>query len=103
LLRLLRSTSVRLALGYAALFVVSSLLLVGLLWWATAGYLERETAAVIHADLEAIQDDLPSRGLTGAIETVRDRVAAATDGHAVYLLADPSLKPVIGQSSCVAV
>src|SRR5215813_11655493 len=37
-----------------------------------------------------------SRGLTGAIETVRDRVAAATDGHAVYLLADRSLKPVIG-------
>jgi hypothetical protein len=38
----LRSTSLQLALGYAGLFVVSSLLLVGLLWWRTAGYLERK-------------------------------------------------------------
>jgi signal transduction histidine kinase len=75
---------------------VSSLLLVGLMWWGTAGYLDRETAAVIRADVRAIQDDLPSRGLAGAIATIKDRVAAAADGEAVYLLADAGLKPVSG-------
>lgn len=96
MLRLLRSTSVRLALGYAALFIASSLLLVGLLWWGTAGYLDRETAAVIRADVRAIQDDLPYRGLAGAIETIKNRVAAVTDGEAIYLLTDAGLKPISG-------
>ena len=49
MLKRLRSTSVQLAIGYALLFVASSLLLVGLLWWRTVGYLEQETAAVIRA------------------------------------------------------
>jgi hypothetical protein len=88
--------TVRLARGYAALFVASSLLLVGLLWWGTAGYLDRETRAVIRADVRAIQDDLPYRGLAGVIETIKDRVATAADGEAVYLLADSGFKPVAG-------
>jgi hypothetical protein len=54
--RLLRSTSVRLALGYAVLFILSSALLVGLLWWRTADYLDRATEAVIVADTQAIGD-----------------------------------------------
>ena len=49
MIKLLRSTSVRLALIYALLLVVSSLTLVGLLWWHTVGYLDREIDAVIHS------------------------------------------------------
>jgi len=96
MLRLVRSTSVRLALGYAALFVISSLLLVGLLWWGTAAYLDRETAAVIRSDIQAIKDELPYRGLPGAVTTIQDQLGASTDGQAVYLLADQSLKPIVG-------
>ena len=94
--RLLRSTAVRLALGYAALFIVSSLLLVGFLWWRTAHYLDREIDAVIVADAQAISDRLRDFGLPGAIETVSDRVRQARDEHAIYLLADPMLNPVAG-------
>ena len=94
--RLLRSSSVKLALSYAGLFVASSLLLVGLLWWGTAGYLDRETTAVIRADVTAVRDDLPYRGIAGVIETVEDRAEAATDGRAGYLLADARLKPIVG-------
>jgi len=96
MLRLLRSASVRLAVGYAALFVISSLLLVGLLWWGTAAYLDRETAAVIRSDIQAIKDELPYRGLPGAVTIIQDQLGAATDGQAVYLLADQSLKPIAG-------
>lgn len=96
MLKRLRSTSVQLALGYALLFVASSLLLVGLLWWRTVGYLEQETAAVIRADVQAIKDDLPFRGLAGAIDTIKDRIGEAADGNAIYLLADASLKPIVG-------
>ncbi len=94
--RLLRSTSVRLALGYAALFIASSLLLVGLLWWRTAAYLDRETDAVIIADTQAIGDRLRDFGLPGAIETIRDRAGTNGDKNAIYLLVNPFGQPVAG-------
>ncbi|HEX6960028.1 MAG TPA: HAMP domain-containing sensor histidine kinase [Ferrovibrio sp.] len=94
--KLLRSTSLRLALAYAALFVVSSILLIGLLWWTTAGYLERETDAVIAADVRAIGDRLKDFGVPGAIQTVNERVLADTDQKAIYLLTDPLLNPLAG-------
>ena len=95
-LRLLRSTSVRLALGYAALFVLSSLLLVGLLWWRMTGYLDRKTAAVIRADIQAIEDELRYRGVPGAVEVIDERLGQVADGSAVYLLTDAAFKPVAG-------
>lgn len=91
MLRLLRSTSVRLALGFAALFVASSLLLVGLLWWGTAGYLARETDAVIRADTRGIEDDVSLGGATAATETIGIRARQAPDDRAVYLMAGNDL------------
>jgi signal transduction histidine kinase len=92
----LRSTSVRLALGYAALFAISSFLLVGFIWWSTAGYLDRQTDAAITLDCELIREQLKDFGLPGALAAVRERVAAATDGRAIYLLADDKMKPLAG-------
>src|SRR6185437_13945376 len=96
MIRLLRSVSVRLALGYGAIFILSSFLLVGALWWRTAAYLDREVDAVILADAQAVGDRLHDFGLIGALETVRDRVAAESDEHAIYLLADPGLHALAG-------
>jgi signal transduction histidine kinase len=95
MIRLLRSSSARLALGYAGLFIASSLLLVSLLWWRTAGYLDREIDAVILSDTRAVGDRLRDFGLAGAIETVRDR-AANGDKNAIYLLANPAFEPLAG-------
>ena len=97
--RFLRSTSVRLALGYAALFIVSSLVLVGLLWWRTAAYLERETNAVILADTRAIGDRLRDFGLPGAVETINERAGANGDQNAIYLLVGLFGQPVAGNLS----
>ncbi|HMA52631.1 MAG TPA: HAMP domain-containing sensor histidine kinase [Magnetospirillaceae bacterium] len=96
MLRIFHSTAVRLALGYAAIFVVSSLLLVGFLWWRTAAYLDSEVDAVILADTQAVGDRLHDFGLPGAIQTVKERVGRAGDEHAIYLLADPTLTPIAG-------
>src|SRR6185312_5651365 len=84
------------ALGYGAIFILSSFLLVGALWWRTAAYLDREVDAVILADAQAVGDRLHDFGLIGALETVRDRVAAESDEHAIYLLADPGLHALAG-------
>jgi len=96
MLRLLRSTSVRLALVFAVLFIVAALALVGLLWWQTGSYLARETDAVIAADTDAIGDRLRDFGLPGAMHTIEERVAETADEHAIYLLADPTLAPLAG-------
>ena len=95
-LRLFRSTAVRLALGYAMIFVLSSLLLVGFLWWRTAAYLDREVNAVILADTRAIGDRLRDFGLLGAIEAINERVGKSDDARAIYLLTDPALAPLAG-------
>jgi len=96
---ILRSASVRIALSYAVVFIVSTLLLVGYLWWRTASYLEQETDAVILADTRAIGDRLRDFGLPGALEAINDRLKLAADEHAIYLLTDPLLTPVGGNLS----
>jgi len=88
-----------LALGYAALFAASSLLLVGSLWWHTAGYIDRQIDRVIAADARQISDQLRHFGLTTAVEVVNERVAEAPDGSAIYLLADRHLTPLAGNLS----
>jgi signal transduction histidine kinase len=93
---LTRSTAVRLAFSYAILFIISSLLLTGFLWWRTARYLDREIDAVIIADGQAIADRLRDFGLPGAIETIDERVEHAHDEHAIYLLVDPTLSRIAG-------
>src|SRR5580658_5575037 len=93
---LTRSTAVRLAFGYAILFIISALLLTGFLWWRTALYLDREIDAVIIADARGIADRLRDFGLPGAIETINERVGHAGDEHAIYLLVDPTLSRIAG-------
>lgn len=98
MLELWRSTSLRLALLFAALFVLANLLLAGLIWWNTTGYLDRETDAVIAADTRAIGDRLRDFGLAGAVQMIEERSAANpnADRRAIYLLADPRLRPLAG-------
>jgi signal transduction histidine kinase len=92
----LPSTSLRLALAFAALFIVSSLVLVGFLWWETTGYLESEVDAVIVADTRAVGDRMRDFGLSGAIATINERITRAADERAIYLLTDPGLSPIAG-------
>src|SRR5262249_50432211 len=97
--RLLRSASVRIALSYALVFILSTLVLVGYLWWRTTSYLEQETDAVILADRRAIVERLRDFGLPGALLAIDERVKAAANEHAIYLFTDPMLNPIGGNIS----
>lgn len=99
MLRLLRSTSVRLTLVFAGLFIIASLLLGAVLWWETAASLERETDAAIIADTQSVGDRLRDFGLPGALAAINERVAQTADEHAVYFLADPNLARLAGNLS----
>lgn len=97
--RLLRSTSVRLALGYALLFILSSGVLGGLLWWRTTETLDQAIEAAVVADTRAIGDRLRDFGLAGAVETINTRIRRVGDQRAIYLLTDPQKRPVTGNLS----
>src|ERR1051326_7046100 len=96
MLRLPRSTSVRLALGYAALLAASSLLLVGFLWWRTAVLLARRNDADISAASQQMTEQLRDFGTRGAVAAVEERASAAADPRKILLLADGELKPMAG-------
>ena len=92
----------RLALGYAGLFIASSLLLVGLLWWRTAAYLDREIDAVIVADTQAIGERLRDFGLEDAAQTVQDRVRSDIDRNAIFLDDRSGVETARGQFEILA-
>jgi signal transduction histidine kinase len=93
---LLRSASLRLAVAFAALFVFSSTLLVGALWWTTSGYLDREINAVIISEANALAEQSRTVGLPGLVEAVGRRVSESRDDKAIYLLTDPNLRRLVG-------
>jgi signal transduction histidine kinase len=94
--RYLRSTAVRLSVLWAALFILAALVLAAFTWWSTVDYLDRETNAVILADVRALADSYDEDGLAGLVEALNERVATAGDESAVYLLTGPSLRPIAG-------
>jgi signal transduction histidine kinase len=94
--RYLRSTAVRLSVLWAALFIAAALVLAAFTWWSTVDYLDRETNAVILADVRALADSYEENGLAGLTEALNERVATAADESAVYLLTGPNLRPLAG-------
>jgi signal transduction histidine kinase len=97
--RLWRSTSFRLTVGYAGLFIVSSLLLVGFIYVATAGFMNSQINQVIVADTEGLRERFRDDGLPGLIGGIRERVAGDPASTAIYLLASPTLQPLAGNLS----
>ncbi len=95
-LALLRSAGVRLALVYAVLFGLSALALIGYLWWASTGLLTRQVDDSIQADVVALAERWREGGLPALRDTIQDRLARQTQPDALYLLADPLLRPIAG-------
>jgi signal transduction histidine kinase len=85
-LRTLFRTSVfQLTLVYMALFAVSAVGLLAFIYWSTFGYIERQTNAVIEAEIEGLREQYLQGNL---IEAIDARVRDEADERSVYLLAD---------------
>jgi signal transduction histidine kinase len=95
-LRLLRTSTFRFALAYVGLFAVSALLLLGFIYVTTAGYASRQTDEVILAQIAGLAEQYRQRGLDGVAATIAQRAARNPRGHAVYLLADPAGRRIVG-------
>ena len=91
-----RSAGLKLAIVYALLFALSALALVIFLWWATAGLLDRQVEAAVHADAQGLSEQWANGGLAALRTTIEDRLAENVDDDAIYLLTDPAMKPLAG-------
>ncbi len=94
--KLFRSSTFRLALNYMALFSASALLLLGFIYWFTAGYLVRQTDATIEAEIAGLAEGYRLTGLPGLTATLAERLARRPAGSSVYLLATPDDVPLLG-------
>lgn len=93
-LKLLRTSTFRLAALYLILFAVSVAALLGYVYWNTAVLLQEQTDYTIQAEVQALSDQYRLRGLNGILDTVQRR--SADDTGAVYLLAAPAGQRIAG-------
>ncbi len=91
-----RSAGLRLAVVYAVLFALSALALVLFLWWATAGLLDRQVDRRDACGRAGAVRTVAAGGLAALRTTIEDRLAENVDDDAIYLLADPAMRPLAG-------
>ncbi len=93
---LLASSSFRLSLIYMVLFAGSVLLLLGFIYWATVGFMARQTDATIDAEIVGLAEQYREGGLANLVNTLQERVERDPDSSSVYLLASPTYSPLAG-------
>lgn len=93
---LMRSTSFRLVLLYMIVFGLSVLLLLGFVYWFTAGYMARQADAAIQAEIELLAERYRTRELPGLTAMIEERMRNHPERSNIYLLADPSRRPITG-------
>jgi signal transduction histidine kinase len=94
--KLFKSSTFRLALIYMALFSVSVLLLLGFIYWSTAGYMVRQTEATIEAEITGLAESYELSGLSGLSKIISDRLSRKKIDTSLYLLTDAQFEPILG-------
>ena len=97
-LGLLRTTTFRVALLYLGLFLASVLVILGLIYWFTAGFIERQTDETIAAEIAGLREQYRQRRLPGLIEVVNAR-SAVPRTNTLYLVTTPTFAPLAGNLS----
>ncbi|MGA8259481.1 MAG: HAMP domain-containing sensor histidine kinase [Arenicellales bacterium] len=94
--KLMRRTSFRLVLGYMIVFGASVMLLLGFLYWSTAGYMARQADAGIQGEIDLLAERYQTGGLPGLTNLIEQRMHEHPGRSNIYLLADPSRRPIEG-------
>lgn len=79
-----------------ALFGASVLMLLGFIYWSTVAFMGRQTDAIIDAEIEGLAERYRVSGISGLTDLIAERLSRKPAGSSVYLLADDSLQPMVG-------
>jgi signal transduction histidine kinase len=93
---ILVSSTFRLALLYVALLAISMAILLGFVYWSTAGYMARQMDATINAEIRGLAEQYRQRGLGGLRALIVERLQRDPGGAALYLLVDDTGKRLVG-------
>ena len=94
--RLFRTSVFRLTLAYMALFALSVGALSAFIYWATLGYLDTQTNAIIEAEINGLYEQYERSSLRGLGDVIEERVQRDTERRSFYLLADAIGRPLAG-------
>lgn len=91
----LRTTSFRLAAFHMGVFTVSIVVVLSVVYWFTAGFINRHTEETVLREVEELSTVLTERGLMGLLRVVSER---ASDGRSdmIYALTSPSHDIIAG-------
>jgi signal transduction histidine kinase len=78
------------------IFSVAAGFLVAVLWWATAGALDRQTIASIRTDETSLVERYREQGTAGLVEAIEERLALDAQNEAIYLLMDSDDRRLAG-------
>jgi signal transduction histidine kinase len=92
----LSAYALRMSLVYVLAFSLATSVLAGLLYAYAVRALDSETDAVISAELRGLAEQYQAGGLQTLASVINERVQSGSRTGAVYLLADPDLRPVVG-------
>ena len=84
----MQSAGLRFALLFTLVSALASVVLVSVLWWATASALDRQVSAAIRADAVALTERFREAGVDGLREAIAERIAVDVLDEAIYLLVD---------------
>jgi signal transduction histidine kinase len=84
--KLLRTSSFRLTVAYAALFSLSALILFVLISSGTSHYLQMELRNSIASDLTELREIFESRGADSVVREIKSRMRQADNADMMYLL-----------------
>ena len=94
--RLLDTTTFRLALIYLGLFGTSALALLGYLYVATTGFMDRQTTETIQAEITGLAEQYRTQGLPRLKQVIEQRSEAHPHRASIYLLTEPGGRWVAG-------
>ena len=94
-----RTSVFQLTLIYVVVFGLSVIALFAFIYWSTIGFMERQTDAVIEAEIVGLAEQYERRGLAGLVDVIGDRVRRDTEDRSAYLLVDSNLRPLAGNVS----
>ena len=94
--RILRTSSFRLTLLYAALFGCSALILLGVIYGASGVYMSNSLDAAIDSDIAELEDSLRAGGNAALTAQIEERVRQTPNGPMYYSLQDADGKAIAG-------
>ncbi|MDX6806584.1 sensor histidine kinase [Terrihabitans rhizophilus] len=94
LVKLVRTTAFKLALGLLAAFAVTATLSLGYVLWQSGRIIQQQIAASVATEIVSLRQSYSGAGLLGLLRQVEDR-SARTNGF-IYLVSAPTGEPLVG-------